>query len=136
MLQCKADDDPQKVLFLEKEDMPAELQTFRNAMLDRLRRLFTVFGGPEQYLAWRFYATEDLQAFSTWLNTTFPPDPYSTSYVVEAPRHTDEECLLHVSDLGFHRSCSTKPPPQAVVAIDLCDEMITHGCITQGDVYI
>ena len=84
LLQCKADDDPQKVPFLVKEDMPVELQPFRNAMLDRLRRLFSVFGGPEQYLAWRFYATEDLQAFSTWLSSTFPPDPYS-SYVSEVP---------------------------------------------------
>ena len=114
--------DP-KIEFLRPFELTYE--NFRVVMLGH------VFGGAEQYLRWRFPTAWEVQDFKSALICVFPKADY-VEYAIEVPSDMSVIFIVHLTDLGFMRACSTKPPPLKKTCKELLDEVTTNGVVTQG----
>ena len=114
-------------------DMPSG-DSFRSAMLQRLKGLLERFGGGRNYLLQRFPTPEHRALFVLDLARHFPRDA-SVSYVTKTtmPTTVNTEYALHLTDLGWDQSCSTRPPPSRPVLESIFDEILTRTFVTAGD---
>ena len=93
-------------------------------------------GGPMQFLTRVLPNKESKAAFAEWLLQEFPIHDNKEVWSEKAdalPRITKTDFLLHVSQLGFDRDCSTKPPPFKKISRDLIAEYASSGFVTRGD---
>ena len=114
--------------------VPAELkgdEQFRDAFLSRVNAVLEAWPGSEQYLLDRYPTKESQAQFARDLEAYFPR-AHDVAYVA-APPNGMQTAYVHVVDLGFTRSCSTKPAPFLKTVQALVDEIISHGFTTHGN---
>lgn len=93
-------------------------------------------GGPLQFLHRGLPNNESKAAFAEWLIQEFPIHDNKEVWSEKdesLPRTPKTDFLIHVSQLGFDRNCSTKPPPFKKISMDLIGEYASSGFVTRGD---
>ena len=113
---------------------PPDPDHFREVMLNRMASAFDVFGGPRQYLDYRFPTPEAKVDFAAALLKVFPRVTGVSYHEGRSPPDTLDGVIVHPTSLAWEDFCSTKPPPYRCVAMELGDEYVTHGFVTSTDV--
>ena len=106
---------------------------FRDNMLKCGRALFQKYGGPWNYLSEVLPSAEQIASFYVELETVFPrrADCEYTHWAT-LPNNEEDVFCLHLSDLSFDPSSSTKPAPFSSTCLELLDEFLTNDFITAG----
>ena len=130
-LECKKE-EMRLAMFSQKIEVNSGGK-FEEGMLDHITPIMKHFGGPRQYLDWRFKDNTNKNNFVANLERAFPKIPLATYHTESvAPSHMNE-IMLHISDLGWEVWCSTKPPPFENVCLTLCDEILHDTFVTHND---
>ncbi len=101
-------------------------------LLQSFTAVIHAHGGAQQYLLCKYPTVEARVAFAATLSAMLPKAgnvEYHDS--CQCPQHEDD-VVLHLKDLGFDMSCTTKPPPYKTVCLALGEEIITNGLLTKG----
>ena len=123
---------------------PATLQepvhAFKTKLLAELDGLMRSYGGPAQYLWQSLPSESDVAAFAKYLWEAYPEmdDQYyhhseKIPPVSAADLGTTPPVCLHVSALGFDKACSFKPPPGRALFMQLLEQYLTDGFVSQGE---
>ena len=113
-------------------------ENFRDVLCLVTDRLLDQFGGPVQYLE-SLLGRERCEAWTTFaeaLQQHFPPQPdltYQTQSTFDGQSQSGSVFNLSLWQLGWGKTCSSKPPTFKVVARKLIDEFLTHSFVTEGD---
>ena len=110
-----------------------QASTFREVMLSRLRRIFECHGGPRQYLQHWYPTKEDKAVLAESLLTMFPRCLDKQYLPDRSPPGSSDEIFVPPSNLGWEAFSSSKPAPFMCVALELLDEYLTNGFVSQHD---
>lgn len=97
-------------------------------------------GGPANYLAAQMPYPSDQSDFATFLWNTFPEaDDTLYHHSGPIPSVSDDDLsnalpvCVHVAALGYHKTCSLKPPPGTALFGQLTEQIFMDGFLTSGD---
>ena len=104
----------------------------RTVVTERFERILSKFHHPLNYLLTKYGDPCARAAFAGVLQDTFPKRP-DVMYQ-EGPSCPNDQTVvyLHLTDLGFGKEASTKPPPYAHTCRQLMDEYLVNNFITDG----
>ena len=108
-------------------------ENFKKTCLELCRKFLDEKGGPTQYLTRELGGSPNDKwiDFAKALETAFPKRP-DLVYLpnTQIPRN-DETFQVSLWDLGWVKSCSTKPPTFKVTSQQLLDEYLTNSFLTK-----
>ena len=139
MYQVKKEEEPMACKGVDEFLTPPEdwqsvsAENFRDWFLERVKKVLAFYGGSEQYLANVLDTSSSRDEFKNWLLHHWPRDDSLTYQTPsEQPPQPGTDFIVHVSDLGFDRQCSTKLSPDVETCKELADEIVTRGFVTEG----
>ena len=99
----------------------------------RVQQVIESFGGPFQYLHAKYTNTDSFKALAEKI-LALAPKKTTVRYQCAGDAYSNDDVLLHLTDLGIHLRASSKGiPPYAHTAVKLAEEMITHGFSSEHD---
>ena len=140
----QADDAPLAELVEAKNEMPdfdmgdgeskmMEIQDKAAAqafLLTAFLKMIEKHGGPTQYLC--HVHGEPGKEFADELRQMFPYLD-SVNYGEPSLLRCRERCITHISNLGFHQDCTSKPPPYGKVCLELAEDILQNGFLTETE---
>ena len=103
---------------------------FRDVVYQQVSEMIDYFGGPTQYLESKLSGEGAQAAFASDLLAAFPRKPDLRYQEFPLPRDTSVVNTMHLSDLGYGDTFSSKPKPFAHTCEALLDEFVTNGFIS------
>ncbi len=114
---------------LREAAVHATVENFRELALNYGVEILKAYGGPRGFLVQE--AGEEPRNF--WKDmVAFIGDRTDVDFRKELPGNDTEIFPLHIWDLSFDPSSSTKPAPFLAVSLQLLEEILMNGFQTQG----
>lgn len=106
--------------------------SFRSSLMEKFKTLVVQeHNGPMQYLHSRYASPEEQATFAQRLLEAFPKQD-EIEYCTSWPPANNDSFFVHISDLGFSTTSTTKPPPYAHTATSLADEFAVNTFVSEG----
>ena len=102
-------------------------------------------GGPMQFLTSRYFHQSERVKYAKRLWSTFPPlgnmpptlldtsDHLPSSTLSSSSLGQRNEIIFHIAQLDFSRLATLRQPPALKPSLQLADEILTSGFVTNGD---
>ena len=91
-------------------------------------------GGAQQYLIAKYPDEEARKRFASALLDNFPWLEEADYYLFQTCPPDEKPVVVHVSDLGFGESATTKPAPYMSVCLLVGEDIINNTFQTEGAV--
>lgn len=128
---CKGLDD-QQLISLERALKNASTEEFKDVFYKYGKGMLVKFNGVSELLNDWCSLGLDSKQFAEDLLNMFPKSD-AIAFASCLPGNDSDEFNLHLSDLSWFPSASTKPPPYLHTCLALWDEITTNGFVTKGD---
>ena len=115
------------------------LSDVKNKIMTGVIDMCKTHGGPVQYLKTMLPDLPSQSDFAQYLWNYFPESDehfYTTTHMlppVSGDNLAEAPLCVHVAVLGFHTTCSLKPPPGSAKTIAMAEQYVVDGFCSQGD---
>ena len=116
----------------EEEEHEAPQKSKGHPIWARFKAAMEEHGGAQQYLLQTYPDTESQKRFAGALLDAFPRHEEVGYYHFKCCPPHDQPVRVHVSDLGFGESATTKPPPYRSTCLLIGEDIIKHSFQTEG----
>ena len=90
------------------------------------------YGGAQQYLLHKYPGPSERAEFAQALLEYFPRSEEVEYYLFKRCPPHDNDVIVHLNDLGFGESSTTKPPPYKTVCLAVGEDIIKNSIQTKG----
>ena len=116
----------------EEEEHEAPQKSKGHPIWARFKAAMEEHGGAQQYLLQKYPDTESQKRFAGALLDAFPRHEEVDYYRFKCCPPHDQPVRVHVSDLGFGESATTKPPPYKSTCLLIGEDIIKSSFWTEG----
>ena len=116
----------------EEEEHEAPQKSKGHPIWARFKAAMEEHGGAQQYLLQKYPDTESQTRFARALLDAFPRHEEVDYYRFKCCPPHDQPVRVHVSDLGFGESATTKPPPYKSTCLLIGEDIIKNSFQTEG----
>ena len=124
--QTKEEEPPQE------EEHEAPHKSKGDPLWARFKAAMEEHGGAQQYLLQKYPDKESQKRFAGALLEEFPRRDDVDYYLFKCCPPHDQPVAVHISDLGFGESATTKPPPYKSTCLLIGEDIINNSFQTEG----